>query len=468
MTTLYDHWKNYTRDYPSPDIFIEWGFYSLMSCALQRKVWTGPNHLPIYPNTFIFFVGKPATGKSIIMGAEEDILRYHILMPKRTDDQKKKLKVREDLYTSTADLEVMDGIRRMLNPPLLIPIGADSTTYESITKELAGATRTHKWSIESPETGEINTGTYFHCSMVFAMNEVSNLFRKKSEDIVRLLGNLYDCKKAFTYKTKHQGEDCIQNGCISMVGCTTADFLQACFNDGLLREGFASRSFFICADESRFRNYDAKELDASQKESLHIIQQRVLEMATKLYGNVTLTEDCHDLARKYYEIESVKNRINTDPRLDDYYGRTRYHMDKICMAIHFADNDSMTMEIESMEKALYALQQAEKTMHRALDFKGKNPHSSLYKKIVGILQHKGGGLTQGEIFLECNNDINNKELTQVLLDLKELGKIKPVTEGNKQKWKFSPGSVESKNDYDQQSKSGSQKIGELLEKVSNL
>ena len=36
----------------SPDLFIDWGFYSLISAALQRRVWLYPDSMAIYPNVF--------------------------------------------------------------------------------------------------------------------------------------------------------------------------------------------------------------------------------------------------------------------------------------------------------------------------------------------------------------------------------------------------------------------------------
>jgi hypothetical protein len=70
--TPLQNWQLYTSDFESPDSYIEWGFYSLISSAVQRRVWitntSKLNGLPtqnsIFLNQFVVFVGPPATGKT--------------------------------------------------------------------------------------------------------------------------------------------------------------------------------------------------------------------------------------------------------------------------------------------------------------------------------------------------------------------------------------------------------------------
>ena len=68
-------WRFYLKDIESPDLFIDWGFYSLISAALQRRVWLYPDAMAIYPNIFTLLVGPPAAGKSRVISQIADIIK---------------------------------------------------------------------------------------------------------------------------------------------------------------------------------------------------------------------------------------------------------------------------------------------------------------------------------------------------------------------------------------------------------
>ena len=44
MTNI-EKWRHFLKDLESPDMFVDWGFYSMIATALQRRVW-------LYPDTF--------------------------------------------------------------------------------------------------------------------------------------------------------------------------------------------------------------------------------------------------------------------------------------------------------------------------------------------------------------------------------------------------------------------------------
>ena len=102
-----DKWRFYLKDMESPDLFIDWGFYSLISAALQRRVWLYPASMAIYPNIFTLLVGPPAAGKSRVLSQVTDIIKSEKLME---PDKKKNTMVP------------------------MFPHGADTTTQESLLR----------------------------------------------------------------------------------------------------------------------------------------------------------------------------------------------------------------------------------------------------------------------------------------------------------------------------------------------
>ena len=73
--TIRDNWRLYLEDLESPDLYVDWGFYFLISSCLQRRVWTSQGINSIYPNLFMLLVGPPACGKSRLISMVSDIVQ---------------------------------------------------------------------------------------------------------------------------------------------------------------------------------------------------------------------------------------------------------------------------------------------------------------------------------------------------------------------------------------------------------
>ena len=73
--TMRDNWRLYLEDLESPNLYIDWGFYFLISSCLQRRLWTSQGINAIYPNLFMLLVGPPACGKSRLISMISDILQ---------------------------------------------------------------------------------------------------------------------------------------------------------------------------------------------------------------------------------------------------------------------------------------------------------------------------------------------------------------------------------------------------------
>ena len=72
-------WRFFCQEIKSPDLFIDWGLYSLIASSLQRRVWRGTETMPIFPNLFIIFVADPGIGKGLVIDRIDAMLRFHKL-----------------------------------------------------------------------------------------------------------------------------------------------------------------------------------------------------------------------------------------------------------------------------------------------------------------------------------------------------------------------------------------------------
>ena len=197
---LLDKWKYYTKDLISPDSYIEMGFFYLMAAAMQRRLWLGDTSglSQLFPNMYIILVGPPACGKGLVLKQVIQILKHY-----KITHGNEFVKAEE---AAVKALAAELGIGSNLSSPIdfdnyLIPVSADATTYEQLLRIMTRSTRIH----EIKETKQ----KYVHKSLCFCLEEISSLFRRKAEDVVRFLIVAFDCGD-YDYETKHFSADRIR------------------------------------------------------------------------------------------------------------------------------------------------------------------------------------------------------------------------------------------------------------------
>ena len=440
MTTNLERWRFYMKDITSPDIFIDMGFYYMISAALQRRVYLGSDERPLFPNLYIILVADPGIGKGLVIIPVAQFLKHHkmkrlklpgVKMP--TPDES----LNEDMmnalmeeYAQVNNLTLpgigMDGRskdgqgssaqdsitkKKLTDEPLVIPMSADAITYEGLVRNNARAIRSVVPPANGIASGLAKNGVYTHSSICFCLEEISSLFRQHTRDVVNYLIRTYDCGD-YRYETKTQGIEQVKNTCVNLFGGTQPSFMKASFSDRLLNEGFASRTLFVYADSNRFERFDIATMSPEQlvaKE--HLLTY--IKSLTELFGRVSYTPEAREYMRHYVEQVLPGERKNAPPKLLHYFARKRVHTEKLCMAIHFADNLNFEISLDTCEKARAILLQLEEKMEHALDVGGRNPLGGLNTKVLNFIRRKGP-VTFPVIWQEFVDAANEQEIGEVV------------------------------------------------------
>ena len=383
MTNL-EKWRHYLKDMESPDLFIDWGFYSLISAALQRRVWLYPDSMAIYPNIFTLLVGPPAAGKSRVISQITDIIRSERLMEPNKDKNK-------------------------MVP--MFPYGADTTTQESLLRYMRDdCMRT--FEIADTRLGGNAKKKRSHYSICFMIEELGVLFRKNSEDMVNMLNQFYD-SRSYHYKSKHQGSDNITNLCVTMLAGTTPSFIREAFSDRIISQGFTSRVIVVFGHAPRFfRQFPG--LTEKQKQCREDLVEFMLELHD-VAGEVSLSPEASAWHKKLYESGDLsKKRVNKDPRLDNYYGRKNVHLLKAAMLMHFSDKSNLIVSLEDIKRAFKLLAITEHKMHEAFNTVGRNPIGEVTKHILRYIIDSDAGVRYKKLWLNFVSEVSKQELDQVL------------------------------------------------------
>lgn len=458
--SLHSSWRNFTSGLCSPDLFIDFGFYFMIGAALQRRVWTGPSHMPVFPNPYVVFVGDPGTGKGLVTTAVYKILSHHLLPLRNTaevvgkrkqeklvdnalkDASKKEQHIvyRESLKAAHDTLEnaftdgASNGMKSMggskdLERPLLFPIAANATTFEKLIMSIAASLRRK----DVPESVFAPNGVYMHSSMCFILDELASIFKKNSEEVIHLLQEAYNCNEVYDYETIKRGKDRIKRPCVSIIGGTQQDYINQIFKHGIMNQGWASRTWFIVDNKPRFFKFMPDELTEPQKKDGEKILARVKELSS-LYGHAPLTSEaqrfCNDWCHDYLN----KPRITYNEKLKDYYARMQLHIMKLATAVHFADSNSMLVEKKDCVSTVDLLTRAEVNMAQALQGEKLNVIAKHAPALITLLT-KSGPKTFMEIWAELSDSLKEAQVRELLKMQEDFGMIKQEPIKGIQKYK---------------------------------
>ena len=436
----YEKWRLYTDGLISPDNFIDFGWYFLISAALQRRVWTGPDHQRLYPNIYVIPVAEPGIGKGLVIKQVAELLKFHKLPdPKNNGHIKTLTEVDRAAMEAVAeaDYKQAQGVNddydkkkskknKSYEKPLLFPVAADATTYEALVKAVSQSIRRINFYSPNPVSGNQELGVYTHSSISFCLEEISSLIRRRTEDVIHFLIQAYDCGD-YIYDTKTQGKDRIKKCCVSFFGGTTPGFLQSTFDDRLLTEGFSSRTFFIFASSNRKSTLWIPDLTKEQKAAYVDIQLH-LERLSHLYGRVNVNQEALIELEKWWS-ESQGKKVNTSPKLLPYYSRKNIHFQKLAIAMHFGESTEMEIPLSTYQRAIGVLEKEEKNMHLSLGIDRSNPLAVPAEKIRKSLE-ANGKKSRKEILIDHWTELPNgaDSLDDILSFMEAIGQLRSFSE----------------------------------------
>jgi len=413
--SIFDAWQLRMREVTSPQAFIDFGLYSLIAAALQRRVWTNADHQKLYANVYIILVADPGVGKGLVIKPVTEVIKRH----KLTDALSKPVDMSDSTAVSNAAIEASDYAKastatiKQPRERLKIPLGPDNGSYESVVKICADSVRSIGFKRHDKKLDKQVSDVYRHNSLAFYLEELSSFLHKDADKAMQFLIKAYDCGE-YSYTTLSRGEDYIKDICMNFMAGTTPRFIEDSFNDGILQDGFAARAWFIYAPRNRFYRLRSPELTAEQKAAQQQIEDHILKL-TRIYGYCGMTEEAWDYLTNFWEVEQVKPgyvRPNTSEKLNTYYGRKNIHLMKMAMIVHFMEDAEIAADgfsparlitLEEVKRARAILEHAEVTMHLALNFTGINPLDKLSRKILSSLR-RSGPRSGDEILLEFWKD----------------------------------------------------------------
>lgn len=431
-------WQYFMRDCPSPDSWIEFGYYYITAASLQRRVWFGSAMQPLFTNIYGILVGRAGLGKGNVITPVAGILRElkierlpvknaSIATPKplTPEEKKKHEEIETMLLEGKSAKELRDAVKRELD--LVIPVAANATTYEALVKAMVEAIRAVSYV-----NAEGKRCSYGHSSLCFCLTELASLLKENTKNVVNFLLEAYDCGDRYEYDTKTKGKDVIRKLCLNFLGGTTPHFMESIFNDSILDEGFSSRTFFLYESKNRFHKIFITNHTEEQQKCRATIVEHVRKLS-QIYGQFDFSQEAKDFLQHWWEVEQDSRadfRLNHSSKLDAYYARKQLHVMKMAAIMYYSEAEfdtngkcSMIVPLEYVKLAMYWLAEREKKMHYALTFGGDNPHFKVGQKVVRYLGKYPEGLPFNKLFIEFHEYAKKPDFEEILSTMVAVGSL---------------------------------------------
>jgi len=435
--TNFESWHYYMKDVVSPESFITMSYYSMISAALQRRVYLGSDERPLFPNLYIILVADPGIGKGEALKPISKALSYHKLekfkvkVDKASVESMNTQEQADAMAALLAEMEVSNGKEvngsfkklNSLEEPLLFPIAPDASSYEALVRTHAQSIRSI-FPTEQKNSRLLKSGLYTHSSLTAVLEEMSSLCRRHQEDLMNYLIKTFDCGD-HTYNTIGRGKDRVVNSCLNLLAGTTPAFMRESFDTKLLGDGFASRVVFVYEEKNRFYRFDSSSLTDDQIAAKDRVIKQLGDLG-RLFGRASYSPEAYEFMKDYIEVRLGENRerLNPDPKLLHYYSRKNIHVQKLILAMHFSENLTYEIQVSTCKAAVDLLERLEEKMHLALNVVARNPMLLVANKVLKNWPD-GSQFGKEEIWAKNFGDIKTgEELEAMFSYLLSEGKIR--------------------------------------------
>lgn len=344
FASFLDGWQELAKDNFAPEIYHYWIGISMVAAALERKchIKLSQNSV-LFPNLYIFLIGKPGNGKS-----------------------------------TAADV----GVEFLTSNTSVVPIPTQVTPAAMVDF------MANRGKVAIPE---LKPPFNIQCGGFWYSSEASNSFEEIAGSIVPTFTDWYGCPTKWQKETKKDGVIDLDNVYLNILACTTQNYLAKLIPPDDIAGGFASRLLYVLYDGKTVRNYSL----SHRKKINHALKERVAQDLRSIYqlrGEFSWTPEFETIystdAGAFHE--SLQN--TESERMQGLLGRKTTNILKLSMVMCAAEGDSMLLEVRHWEKAkeAYAAVEAsfKKIVHLAADSKLTAVNAPLL--VTKLLANAGG------------------------------------------------------------------------------
>jgi len=379
MTNFLTDYLHYTSGNEVNEHYHIWSALSALSSCVSRKVWVEMGYFRIYPWLYIVLLGPPRNGKNTALGIAKRLVR-----------------------------EVGD-----------IPFSAECQSAENLTGEMLEYERAY-----TPPNGVPHIYTPIS---IFA-TELSQFFIIDPVKMVQFLTTVYD-QEVYDRKTNKYGHQLITGPFVSLLGCTTPDWVTSYLKTDIITGGFSRRTIFVLEDWTLDRRvpipYITPEMDLAFQRCI----ERGRQLKT-LYGPFQWTDD----AKAWYIDWYLTRKITTEATCAPFDKNNSDQILKVAMLLELCKSDDLILHLDTLQLALSMLEKILVRLPDVFSGLGRNELAQVSSKLEAKLRMEARPFSLAEIKEYLWREANGMEQFQVTEHLKTIGAIVQTTDPAGKTW----------------------------------
>ena len=326
------NYLEWTAGTEAPENYHFWSGLAALSAIVSRRVWLDMGLFQIYPNLYIVLLGPPGNGKTTCMRVAKNIVR-----------------------------DIGD-----------IPFSAEAQTKESVVRYMRD---------NCPRTVDIDGKVTVYTPLTIFVTELSHFFGPNSGHMIDFLTTIYDENK-YEARTKNKGDDVIEGPYITLLGCTTQDWITTYLKSDIIGGGFTRRVIFV--NEPSSEDKSNRIPFPTRNPGQFVAKENLIK-----YGQILQASKGEfkwdSTAKNFYSKWYLSRDIPKDPDTAGYYRTKPIQVLKIAMLVALSRNPDPVLLQEDIEVAMALLEKTEVTLTRVFQGIGRNELNAVANKIIEFL-----------------------------------------------------------------------------------
>jgi len=382
MTGFLPNYREYVSGTEAHPTYHMFSALVALSSIVSRRVWIDMGHFKVFPNLYVVLVGPAGNRKTSAMTPAKNLMRE-----------------------------------------LKIPFSAECVTKEKLVLDVKD---TEQVIANMPTEHEDQK---MFSPMTVMVTELSEFLGGGGLGMVNFLTTIYD-QDFYDIRTKNKGDTVITGPYLTLLACTTPDWITTYLKQDVISGGFSRRAIFVYetgkAGRIAFPTVTPAMADAWIR--LKAYSRQVQQLCGPLTWDPA--------AKKFFEDWYMKLKMPNDPTTTGYFETKHMQLLKVATLLSISESTDMILTTEHLKTGLEFLQLIENNLSRVFAGIGRNELNSVAAKIMNIIdscptrKFKVGGVEHDLPFIHekrlkamVYRDARGGELTETFQHLLEANKI---------------------------------------------